>query len=88
MESSCLRETVSFWSRIKSGMNRNPGVCHSCESRNPEVSVRTEIWIPAPCYPGDKFREDDLYARILLLSEDLCRTQVNDEKELNEREHD
>ena len=46
--------------------------CHSCESRNPEVCSQTEIRIPAPRFRddkfcGDKFREDDLYTRILIL---------------------
>ena len=41
--------------------------CHSCESRNPEVCSQTEIWIPAPRFRGDKFREDDIYNRILIL---------------------
>ena len=40
------RGTVSFWSRIKSGMTRNP-VC-LCDipglTRNPEVCSQTEIW--------------------------------------------
>ena len=41
--------------------------CHSCESRNPEVCSQTEIRIPAPRFRGDKFREDDIYNRILIL---------------------
>ena len=46
--------------------------CHSCESRNPEVCSQTEIRIPAPRFRedkfrGDKFREHDIYTRILIL---------------------
>ena len=41
--------------------------CQSCESRNPEVCSQTEIRIPAPRFRGDKFREDDIYTRILIL---------------------
>ena len=39
--------------------------CHSCESRNPEVCSQTGIWIPPGLDPGS--REDDIYARILIL---------------------
>ena len=41
--------------------------CNSCESRYPEVCSQTEIRIPAPRFRGDKFREDDIYTRILIL---------------------
>ena len=41
--------------------------CHSCESRNLEICSQTEIRIPAPRFRGDKFREDDIYTRILIL---------------------
>ena len=40
---------------------------HSCESRNPEVCSQAEIWIPDPCFRGDKFSEDDIYTRMLIL---------------------
>ena len=41
--------------------------CHSCESRNPKVCSQTEIRVPAPRFRGDKFREDEIYTRILIL---------------------
>ncbi len=43
-------------------IKRLPRRTHSCESRNPEVCSQTEIRIPAP-----RFREDDIYTRILIL---------------------
>ena len=30
------------------------------KSRNPQVCSQTKIRIPAPCFRGDKFREDDI----------------------------
>ena len=50
------------------GLPRNPWdrQCHSWlaqESRG----MQAGIWLPAPRFRGDKFREEDLYPRILLL---------------------
>ena len=51
--------------------------CHSCESRNPEVCSQTEIRIPVPRFRGDKFREDDIYTRILILLKIYVELRLN-----------